>query len=141
MSEGSFSKLNYYDLNKITYIVRSSIYLTLYYYSLKVQLFQICSSQILLNAPHSLTKVVSTYPTKFYNHSQGDLNTALNDLTNIIRHNQDQSRVYLARAEIYQKQGDVTGAILNYSQVIWEMRTLVSDMVYHFNYLCGKFKN
>ena len=94
-----------------------------------------------MNAPHSLTKVVSTYPTKFYNHSQGDLNTALNDLTNIIRHNQDQSRVYLARAEIYQKQGDVTGAILNYSQVIWEMSTLVSDMDYHFNYLCGKFKN
>ena len=46
------------------------------------------------------------------------MNTALNDLTNIIRHNQNQPRVYLARAEIYQKQGDITGAILNYSQVI-----------------------
>ena len=45
------------------------------------------------------------------------MNTALNDLTNIIRHNQNQPRVYLARAEIYQKQGDITGAILNYSQV------------------------
>ncbi|XP_063677695.1 uncharacterized protein LOC134813749 isoform X3 [Bolinopsis microptera] len=49
---------------------------------------------------------------------QGDMNTALNDLTNIIRHNQNQPRVYLARAEIYQKQGDVTGAILNYSQAL-----------------------
>ena len=54
------------------------------------------------------------------------MNTALNDLTNIIRHNQNQPRVYLARAEIYQKQGDITGAILNYSQVITIWYGLVS---------------
>ena len=45
------------------------------------------------------------------------MNSALNDLTNIIRHSQKQARVYLARAEIYRGQGDITGAILNYSQV------------------------
>ena len=56
-------------------------------------------------------------PPTITNPIQGDMNTALNDLTNIIRHNQNQPRVYLARAEIYQKQGDITGAILNYSQV------------------------
>eukprot|EP00116_Pleurobrachia_bachei_P004082 sb/3464344/ len=71
------------------------------------------------SAIEAMPKLADAYWHRHLIHvTQGELGTALNDLTNIIRHNQNQPRVYLARAEIYHRQGDITGAILNYSQAL-----------------------